>query len=345
MSRADQFVFGYDEGHRLLIASREVPRAVLVQLLVATDAVMSPDCPPLITGLPLPDTAEFALAITWPDPRAARAGAVCSHVLLLDAAALAVPGTVEALVRLARNPAGASLEEFVGPLRLDGGVSAVQPGLLSGRGPKVEVLESFLEVACRSDGPGVVIHAALDDAARAMIVIWSALWPALRSRFSFRTRELVTAEQTDFALTAALRLSGGSAAGTRTERPPPAWVEELARVVNSPVQGRLAAFLAEFGPAEVPVPLRLRRLAELWTAVAAADVEAARDQIEAHWPDPESGAALKQALFGGRAREWWPVAERDRVAALLGTRHPTWDLIELDLTGRVRALARSSSAG
>jgi len=178
-----------------------------------------------------------------------------------------------------------------------------------------------------------------------MIVIWSALWPALRSRFSFRTRELVTAEQTDFALTAALRLSGGSAAGTRTERPPPAWVEELARVVNSPVQGRLAAFLAEFGPAEVPVPLRLRRLAELWTAVAAADVEAARDQIEAHWPDPESGAALKQALFGGRAREWWPVAERDRVAALLGTRHPTWDLIELDLTGRVRALARSSSAG
>jgi hypothetical protein len=79
--------------------------------------------------------------------------------------------------------------------------------------------------------------------------------------------------------------------------------------------------------------------------VVAADVEAARDQIEAHWPAPESGAALKQALFGERAPEWWSVAERDRVAALLGTRHPTWDLIELDLTGRVRALARSASAG
>ncbi len=345
MSRADQFVFGYDDGHRLLAASREVPRALMVRLLVATDAVMSPGCPPLVTGLALPDTRQFAFCVTWSDARAERAGAVCSHVLLIDAAALAAPHAVEALVRLPRNPAGESLEGFTAALTLATDGADPPAPFLSERTPNVELFERCIQVACRTTGAGVVLHADLAEAARAMVALWSAMWPALRARFSFRTRELAAADQSEFLLSAAPRLSGGTGVLERLTKPAPAWLEELACTARSPAPGALRSFLEEFGPAETPEPLRLRRLAELWTAVAFEDVEAAAGQIEANWPDPGSGTALKRALFGEHSQGWWSVGERERVSTLLRSRHPTWNLGELDLTSRVRALARRAHAG
>jgi hypothetical protein len=344
VNRADQFVFGYDDGHRLLSASRDVPRALMVRLLVATDAVMSPRCPPLLTGLALPDSGQFAFCVTWNDPQAKRAGAVCSHVLLIDAAALSEPLAVEALVRLVRNPTGQPLSGFSEPLSLAAEDGDSTPTFLSERVSSIELLERCIQVACRTEGAGVVLHPDLAEAARAIVSLWSAMWPALRARFSFRTRELAAADPSEFVLSAAPRLSGGSAVLERLPRPAPAWLEELACTARSPAPGALRSFLEEFGPDEPPEPLRLRRLAELWSAVTFEDVEAAAEQIEANWPDPETGAALKQALFGEHAQGWWSVEERDRVSTLLRT-HPTWNVGALDLTSRVRALARGAHAG
>ncbi|HEX4033481.1 MAG TPA: hypothetical protein VHX66_03470 [Solirubrobacteraceae bacterium] len=342
VSRADQFVFGYDDGHRLLVGSRELPRALMVRLLVATDAVMTAGCPPLITGLALPESAEYAFCVTWADPRAARSGAVCSHVLLVDAASLADPRAVPTIVGHARNPAGESLDSFAVPASLRDGGEGARSGFASGHAPSVELLQRCIQIACRTDGASVVVHPDLAEAAGAIVAIWSAMWPALRARFSFRTRELAAAEHSEFALTAAPRLSGGSGLLERVETPTPRWLEKLAAAVASSADGGLRSFIERFGPNEEPEPARLRWLAELWAAVAFEDVAGAVEQIETHWPDPSSGTALKQALFGGRSQECWSLGERERVAALLGSRHPTWNLGALDLTGRVRALARSA---
>jgi len=38
---AHQFLFGYDDGHRLLAGSRDLPHATAVALLSATDAAMA----------------------------------------------------------------------------------------------------------------------------------------------------------------------------------------------------------------------------------------------------------------------------------------------------------------
>jgi hypothetical protein len=345
VSRVDQLAFGYDEGHRLLIASREVPRALLVRLLVATDTVMNEGTPPLITGLALPETDQFAFCVTWSDTRAKRAGAVCSHVLLTDAVALSHPRAVDMLVRLPRDPSCGGLEHFATPLALTADARGIYPELLAGDPPRREVVERCLQVACRTGGAGIVLHPDLAEAAHAIISVWSAMWPALRAHFSFRTRALATAETSDWMLTAAPRLSGGSGLIESVERPTASWLVELTSAVATPSSDALLAFIESFGPYEEPMPLRMRRLAEVWTAVTLEDVEGAMECIETHWSAPQDGAALKRALFGEHARDWWSVGERERVSALLGTRHPTWDLVELDLTGRVRKLARSAQAG
>ena len=56
VSVAHQLLFGYDDGHRLLAGSRELPAQTLLALLGASDAAMEAQSAPLLTGVALPDS-------------------------------------------------------------------------------------------------------------------------------------------------------------------------------------------------------------------------------------------------------------------------------------------------
>jgi len=63
--------------------------------------------------------------------------------------------------------------------------------------------------------------------------------------------------------------------------------------------------------------------------------------LERYWPKPRSGAALKRALFGRDNSDWWSLDEPTRVLSLQQATKPAWDLDELELADRARALAEA----
>ena len=340
MSLAHQFLFGYDNGHRLLAGSRTLPASVLVRLLAATDAAMGPSCPALVTGLALSDTHEFALCVTWSAPELPRSGAVWSHALIVEGSQLRDPCALEALLRLPRRPFNRSIEGYAEPLELDVQTAPVASYLPPGK-PAPELLRSIAAATYRGRGAPVVTHEDLGEAALALVYLWAAQWPELRARFSFRTREVAGAEssEADITVTAGVRGSVDTENGAPSaeER---AWLNAIVEDARSATATPFGDFLWEFGPLEPPEPSCLRRLASLWARVADGDARSACGYLERHWPG-ECGAALKQALFGRGENTWWAVGERERVVALLGGDRSAWGANGLALAERIRGLNKA----
>jgi len=326
VSLAHQFLFGYENGHRLLAGSRTLSAELLMQLLAATDATMSPDCPPLVTGVALPQTNEYALCVTWCAPELPRTGAVWAHALIVERSQLSDPGAMEALLRLPRRPLDGSLDGYAEPLELDARTAPV-PSYLPVGTPSAELLRSIAAAAYGGRGTTVVVCDDLAEAALALVFLWAAQWPELRAQYSFRTREVASLESSDVDITVAAGVRGAVAA----EPGPPAteaprWLDAVVEDARSAVATPFGDFLWEFGPLEPPQPHRLRRLASLWARVL------------------DGGAALKQALFGKDEDEWWTVGERERVVALLGGDRSAWDADALALAERIRGLSASRRA-
>ena len=187
MRAADQFLFGYEDGHRLLTGSRELPSATLVRMLGATDAAVAPDSAPLVTGLALRETEEFAFCVTWTAPEARRPGAVWSHALVVGEAQLRDPHACDVLVGLPRRPSAdaSDLDTYRAPLPLDR--APASPSYLPPAPLDLELLENLISTAY-SPTDGIVVDQNLAAGARALLVLWRAQWPELRAGFSFRTR-------------------------------------------------------------------------------------------------------------------------------------------------------------
>ena len=343
MRAADQFLFGYEDGHRLLTGSRELPSATVVRMLGATDAAMAPDSAPLVTGLALRETQEFAFCVTWCAPEAPRPGAVWAHALIVSEAQLRDPGAVDILLGLPRRPSAdaSDLGGYTTPLPLDrappGG-----PSYLPQEPLDLGLLEDLVSTAYSPTGDGILVHKDLGAAAKALLALWGAQWPQLRAGFSFRTREVVRRGASDFDLTVTGKVRGleDHAPASPAARAP-AWGTVVAEDAASPTDTPLRRFLWTFGPQEPRDPRRLRRLAGLWLHVAAEDAPRARAYLERYWPKPRSGAALKRALFGRDDSDWWSLDEPRRVISLLQATKPAWDLDELELAARARALAEA----
>jgi hypothetical protein len=339
MSVAHQLLFGYDDGHRLLSGSRELRPEVLVRLLGATDAAASADSGPLLTGLALGE-GEYALCVTWEAPEAPRPGAVWGHALVVETAAVRDAVACEALTRLPRRPSAddADLAVYATPLQLDGSTpQSTAPPPLESRDR--ELLERLVVAAYGQHSEAIIVHRDLGAAGMALLALWRGQWPALRERFSFRTRAIVRREASEFNVTVAAKVRDLDEDRVPAANPRAgAWVRALADDLLRDGQGPLREFLWTFGPAEAPVPASVRRLTKLWLRVGAADASRARVQLERHWPTPRDGAALKQALFGSANNRWWQLDERTRVRTLLRAVRPAWDLQALELEARARAL-------
>ena len=342
MSTAHQLLFGYDDGHRLLAGSRELAADTLVSLLGATDAAMSADSVPLVTGLALRASGEYAYCVTWSAPEVPRAGAVWAHALVFDAAALGDAGCSEALLALPRRPSARQLElsYYKQPLALDAGARDDVQAHLAPHPHERDLLERIVGAAYGADSDGIVVHQDLGAAARALLALWRAQWPQLRSVFSFRTRELVRREPSEFDLTVAAKVRGPEECPpARSTVAPSTWITALTDDLLANGRTPLGDFLWTFGPAEPPDRHRVRLLAKLWLRVAAGEELRVRAYVERHWPHPSDGAALKQSLFGSAENRWWRLDERTRVRTLLHGANGAWDLDELELHHRARALA------
>jgi hypothetical protein len=344
VSIAHQLLFGYDDGQRLLAGSREFAPDTLLLLLGATDAALGAESAPLITGLALPASEEYAFCVTWPAPEVPRAGAVWGHALVVKAAALRQPDCYEALLTLPRRPSAyqPDFARYSSPLHLDAPAVDVQARLGPRPGDR-DLLERIVVATYGSADAAICAHDDLGAATRAVLAVWGGQWPALRALFSFRTRQIVRLEPSNFDLTVAAKFRGLD----EDSLPPvsgraPRWAVAVVDDLLAPGGTLLRQFLWAFGPAgSLDQRLAVRRLAKLWVRVSSGDALLVRAYLERHWPRPRDGAELKYALFGNAQNRWWSLDERARVKTLLHAANEAWDHPELELEDRARALGIS----
>jgi hypothetical protein len=302
---ADQFLFGYDDGHRLLTGSRELEPDTAAALLRASDAAMVEGSQPLVTGLALLPREQYAFCVTWSANELPRPGAVWAHALIVDAQALSDARAVEVLTGLPRRPAGgrAGFAGYRETIALDTPPPAA-PSYLPPGPPDPSLLERLARAAYGSESERTVAHDALADAAKAAIALWRAQWGSLRARFCFRTREIVRGGASEFDLTVTRRIRDH---GSPSEQPATAepWLAGIAADAGASAPTPLRDWLLAFGPFEPSEPRRLAALAALWPLVVARDGQATRAQLARDWPGALDGAQLKQVLFAPENDDWW----------------------------------------
>jgi hypothetical protein len=238
--------------------------------------------------------------VTWSASELPRPGAVWAHALVVGAAELAEPGTLEVLLGLPRRPSRdvAYLGSYRTPISLDG-ASPSAPSYLPAEPLDREVLARLAFAAYDPHGEGTVAHEDLGGAAKALLALWRAQWPALRAAFSFRTREVVRPGTRDFDLTVTRKIRGQGG-----ESPPGAagtepWLQGLVEDAAAGAPTPLGDWLAAFGPLEAADPRRLAALAKLWP-LGVAGAWRPTGRIRTLAPHSRASCSRSRTTTGGR---------------------------------------------
>lgn len=189
--QVEQALFGYREGHNLVVASVGLaPR--LRQFLANVTDVSGPEnaigFEASYTGMPVPETDYYALFCTWPAPEMPRPGCVWSHVLLLDLTDLARIPDLSIIRSLCQRPAiPLDSSAYEKPLKLI--AANTIPGV---RRPEDQHRAAFLLSALYGHPEnGIVV---LDEESllweTTVFGLWSQQWPRLRRNFAFSTGSL-----------------------------------------------------------------------------------------------------------------------------------------------------------
>lgn len=186
-----QALFGYRDGHNLLVASTSLHPRVRQFLATVTDSSgpeNSRNFDGAFTGMPVPETDFYALFCTWLAPEMKRPGCVWSHVILVQLVDLAKIPNLYELAKLCRRPSiPTDLDSYSGPHCL---------GLSIGGGRKGGDLDSkrlcyLIRFLYGNPQKDIVI---LDEDGssweKPIFDIWTQQWPRLRREFAFSTGSL-----------------------------------------------------------------------------------------------------------------------------------------------------------
>jgi hypothetical protein len=190
-NQVHQLLHGYRSGHGQLAASIKLPDrdADLTTRLSDLSGSLSSGlqlAESYLTVYPLPSRTFFAIARTWPDPEAGRAGCVLTHTLLIPTAAWSTLVDVHSVNQLFRNPRLNPEYSFAEVLRLPVGCI-----VLPTKDIEIDVAASRAFVSRyfgRGLRPIVWFNAAAPEE-----YLWRLLehlWPKLRCAFSSCTFSL-----------------------------------------------------------------------------------------------------------------------------------------------------------
>ena len=315
--RVDQALHGYSDGHRLLAASKELPRAArhtLDELSDMSGRSIVQGFQEYLTGYPIPGTTLYAFAKTWYAPEFERPGCVWTHTLLVDVAELGVLPNPSVLLGWFKRPhiEAVRRESYRSPLQVP---AVPRKAALC---PDIRVAAAVL--ACLYAGPSmpVLIAAPAAELGQDLVLsIWDQQWPALRATFSFCTGAIsprsLSGTPLDLqvipptALREARRLREASIvepADLDAAHAP--WLSIAVSDLSDSAGSAFREFLWRNAHGVVDHRELFASLAQLWFATADTQpslIELLKTISEQH-PGPSEGRALKRALFR-RVRFFW----------------------------------------
>lgn len=187
--KVHQCLFGYQDGHRLLGTSLQLPEEAASVLLLLSDLAPGLSLPAhggYWTGVPLPSVKSYALMHTWLASEMSRPGCVWTHVLIIAFSDIArFPDLSILIEHFTRPSAATNFENYGTPILLAPLSAGATLRQQTSSFAKVDALR-VIQAIYADHGTGTVIAplGALDDA---IFAIWSQQWPRLRRSFSFRT--------------------------------------------------------------------------------------------------------------------------------------------------------------
>ena len=188
--QAHQLLHGYRNGHGQIEASIRLDErdSDLVTRLSDLSGNLSSGVKfnSYLTVYPLPSRKYYALARTWPDPEAPRAGCVLTHTLLVPLDYWTTAANLRSLDRLFHNPRSNAPHDFRSPLNL----TSKSPRT-SDAGVEIDLFSSEVFVF-RYFGKGLrpIIWFDTDQSEILLWRLLEHLWPRLRSIFSSCTYSL-----------------------------------------------------------------------------------------------------------------------------------------------------------
>lgn len=347
-----QALYGYEDGHRLLVSSTDLANPDQRLLVRQTD---SPDAgrngwTELLAGFPLP-SGRFAWCLTWPAPEMPRPGCVWTHVLIFDPETVGEVGLFSPR-RTFRRPEGPRPE--LTPYRKPLSVARDQSSRVDSSGKLRDVLGTatwaFFEPPTR---PVRIGQVTLDEESRHLLLmsLWEEGWPALRRVMSLADAPHAIRELPDRPFDLQLQSSARRVPGAEErlidgllEREPPRWARALAAEALEP--DGLVRFLAAYGP-ELPAQRDcVAPLARLWLAWEDSDPGQLLAILQNSLPDSAEGGAIKLALLDPAKRPVGcsaAISEQALLAVLVKEDDlPGIDLRDLRISERVTDLLNSA---
>ncbi|WP_186272024.1 hypothetical protein [Burkholderia gladioli] len=297
----EQCIFGYDDGHRLIASSQKLTGNAASELTHLSDlapGVSFGKADGYWTGLPFPKLGKYVLMKTWPAPEMPRPGCVWTHALLLDPKLFESIQELSILWPLMRRPTSIeSSNQYERPLDLEEficnrAVGATFDDLVK----EGEILESLYGLRSRTiaiEKPGEL------DAT--IFAVWSQQWPRLRRNFRFQTaamRENTMRSSVRFDLKLVL-----SSASREPSASAP-WMIAARSDLSEGAGGAFRNFIWRYGRDVKKQKSSFRPLSELFVLDEYQATEMPAGYIlgllEANFPEPDDGTAVKQDVVDGR---------------------------------------------
>jgi hypothetical protein len=363
-----QTLHGYSDGHRLLEASRALPRKTERTVLIVSDMsgpTMLRGFESYLTGYPLPDASLYALARTWYAAEMTRPGCVWTHTLFIENADLARISDLRALLGLFSRPqSGQALSEYHSPLTLRGIAMNAE-----GTNPD-GILESIAAntLVALYSSPDKPVYIPADSSERyedLILAIWTQQWPRLRRSFRFCTGSLsnrtVDGEAFDMQVVPvslvrhiSREVPHGGVIDTEKVAPSTAcitWLNAATTDLLSERDGPLRRFLWEFGADLMEGRAVFSRLVEVFTCLEnmwrrKLSLTDLTEVVSQRFPTPTEAVHLKAGIFGevkGNERQLLRgVSESELLRELVTTKHhAAFDAEAIGMRGRARVLWES----
>ena len=185
-----QALHGYRRGHELLAGSVRLPSSasdLVTRLSDLSGSIVSGwDFTSYVTGYPVVSAPYFAIARTWEDKQAARAGCVLTHTLLVPIDSWKSSSEPRAFSRLFADESDLRDEErFKKPLHIEASSAASPRSIPTPGGSAVDFVRKFF-----GEGLRPLIWIDCPEPEEAAWAVTRVLWPALREQFAWCTASL-----------------------------------------------------------------------------------------------------------------------------------------------------------
>ncbi|HXJ38410.1 MAG TPA: hypothetical protein VNH18_03970, partial [Bryobacteraceae bacterium] len=320
--QADQAIYGYRNGHRLLQSSCRLDGPAERALLTLSDmsgSRMVDGFEEYVSGFPIPGMDSYAVAKTWYAPEMERPGCVWTHLIIVAASDLHQVKCLNQLMPYFRRPYERRPDGYQTQLSVnayDSEGASARPKL-TGSARVISALYS------RPEEP--VVIAAPDSRKYEDLVnaLWSQQWPSFRAAFSFCTGSLANRASSGksfdlqimpYRVARECARSPNSASfiedlsnsddDSKVADPNSSWEWAAARDLREGPAGLFRRFLWQYADTSVEARTAYQKLAAVYVRAVSVintgtGIQEFARELRTQFPRAEQGRKLKKALYGG----------------------------------------------